>query len=216
MYFETENGPLEADISRVVVAGWTGRDEEAVRHHIEELEAIGVPAPSVTPLYYRVSPSLLTRSDVITVLGDETSGEAEPLILKIDGVLWLGLASDHTDRGLETFSVAHAKQICAKPVAGVLRRLDSVADLEALELRSWIEEGGGWRLYQDGALSAIKPLAELIEGASLEDGDALLCGTLPARGGVRPASLFRMELRDPAGGWAIEAAYRAEMQAVVA
>ncbi|MGA8316723.1 MAG: DUF2848 family protein, partial [Bradyrhizobium sp.] len=31
------------DVATLVVAGWTGRDEAALRHHIEELAAIGVP-----------------------------------------------------------------------------------------------------------------------------------------------------------------------------
>ena len=29
----------------LVIAGWAGRDEKAIHHHIEELAAIGVPPP---------------------------------------------------------------------------------------------------------------------------------------------------------------------------
>ena len=50
MRFETELEPLDARLGRLVVAGWTGRDEAAVRHHIDELAALGVPAPSKSPL----------------------------------------------------------------------------------------------------------------------------------------------------------------------
>ncbi len=45
---------------QLVIAGWTGRDAAAIEHHIEELEAIGVPRPSSVPLYYRVGAGLLT------------------------------------------------------------------------------------------------------------------------------------------------------------
>lgn len=215
MIFETEDGPLDIDIRRAVVAGWTGRDEDAVRDHVEELAMLDVPAPSTTPLYYRISPALLTHTDAIAVLGDETSGEAEPFVVKSAGVTWIGLGSDHTDRGLEVFSVAHSKQICQKPIARSLWRLNTET-ADALTLRSWIDDGAGWVLYQDGDLAEIKPLAELIAGAELGEGDAMLCGTLPARGGIRPSGRFRMELGDPATSRVITADYTVNRMPVIA
>ncbi|MEM8752657.1 MAG: DUF2848 family protein [Pseudomonadota bacterium] len=215
MRFETEDGPLEVEIKRAFVAGWTGRDEAAVRDHIEELAMLDVPAPSTTPLYYRISPGLIVQTGEIAVLGEETSGEAEPFVLKWNGVTGLGLASDHTDRGLEVFSVAHSKMICPKPVATSLWRLNTET-ADALTLRSWIDGGAGWAVYQDGELAEIRPLAELIAGAGLEEGDAMLCGTLPARGGIRPAPRFRMELGDPASGRVITADYAVRTIPVVA
>ena len=215
MRFETENGALDVEVARLIVAGWTGRDEAAVRHHIDELAEIGVPAPSTIPLYYRASASLLTQASRIEVLGEESSGEAEPFVLRTGGALWLGLGSDHTDRGLEAHSVAHSKQICAKPVASTLWRMDGVADLDTVELRSWIHEGGEWVDYQEGTLAAIRPLGELIDGAALSESEAVLCGTLGAIGGVRPAARFRMELRDPASGRAISHEYEAKALPVI-
>jgi hypothetical protein len=200
MEFETDHGALSVAPSALTVAGWTGRDRAAVEHHIEELAALGVPRPSAVPLFYACAPALLTQADSIDALGDETSGEAEPFLLRADGALWLGLGSDHTDRGLEATSVAHSKQICAKPVARHLWRFDLLSDrLDSLELRSWIDEGAGWTLYQEGKLAAIRPLASLLDAAPLAEGEAMLCGTLPAIGGVRPGARWRMELRDPGG-----------------
>ncbi|MBN9671370.1 DUF2848 domain-containing protein [Roseibium aggregatum] len=216
MKFETETGALECTPDRLIVAGWTGRDRSKVDHHIEELAAIGVPAPSTVPLYYQCSPSLLTRETSIQVLGKETSGEAEPFLLKQDGKIWLGLASDHTDRALEAHSVAASKQICAKPVAAELWPLDEVAArLDDLKLQSWIVEDGDWVPYQDGTLAAILPLETLMAGAGLKDGTAMLCGTLPAIGGVRPARDFRMALTDPKTGKSIEAAYSSSVLEIV-
>lgn len=194
-------GVAEIAVTAAVVAGWTARDAAKVAHHIAELAAIGVAAPSATPLFYRVSPALLTQADSIAALGDQTSGEAEPLLLRHGGALWLGLASDHTDRALEAWSVAHSKQVCAKPVARALWPLAPIADrLDALMLRSWIDEGDGWTLYQEGPLALIRPLAALEAACPLPEGGAMLCGTLGAIGGVRPAARFRMALRDEVAG----------------
>ena len=46
---------LQVDVQQLVIAGWAGRNREAIEHHIEELAAIGVPRPSAVPLYYRVA-----------------------------------------------------------------------------------------------------------------------------------------------------------------
>lgn len=208
MEFKTATGVLSCTPDRLIVAGWTGRDRAAVDHHIEELAAIGVPAPSSVPLYYQCAPALLTQEASIQVLGDQSSGEAEPFVLKQDGRLWLGLASDHTDRSLETYSVAWSKQACAKPVAETLWPFEDVAEhLDSLKLQSWIREGGDWIAYQDGTLASILPLQQLITGADLRDGTAMLCGTLPAIGGVRPSSEFRMKLEDPVTGLSISSSY---------
>ncbi len=211
--FRADGAPLPLDLQHLIVAGWTGRDADAIAHHIEELAALGVPAPSQTPLYYRVSAPLLTTAPVIEAVGEASSGEVEPLIVEVDGKRYLGLASDHTDRALEAHSVAMSNQVCAKPCATELWPWDEVADrLEEIELESWIEEDGAWVPYQSGTIAAIRPLADLIEGSRIselsKDGPvAMLCGTFGAKGGVRPAAKFRMEMRDPKTGRSITHEY---------
>lgn len=208
MQFQTDDGPLSVEIKALTIAGWTGRDAAGVQHHIEELQAIGVPPPSSVPLFYKVTADLLTQTDSLQVLGEESSGEAEPFLLRAQGQLWLGVASDHTDRGLETTSVAHSKQVCGKPVATTLWRYDDVADhLDELKLSSWIEENGKQVTYQEGSLAAIRPLAELLERNPLAEGETMLCGTLGAIGGVRPGDHFAMALSDSRSGRTIEAGY---------
>ena len=198
MRFETDTGAMDINIDTLIIAGWTARDAAAVQHHIDELAAIGIPAPSTTPLYYRVGHELITQGEVVEVLGPDSSGEAEPLIVRSGGKLWLGLGSDHTDRKLEAVSVAASKQVCPKPVAAKLWEWESVeTHLDAIELKSEIFENGAWVSYQSGKLAAIRPLAELIQGADLRDDTAMMCGTLAAIGGVRPARQFRAVLHDP-------------------
>jgi hypothetical protein len=198
MTFTHPDGAFEAAPCRLVIAGWPGRDTAAVAHHIRELQDIGVAPPSRTPLFYRVSQTLLVQAPQVEVLGPDTSGEAEPLLLNHGGSLWLGLASDHTDRAMEAASVAASKQACPKVCAAELWPYDEVQDhIDDLRLRSWVREAGGWQPYQDGTLAKILPLPRLLELCPLEDGDAMLCGTLPALGAIRPAEAFRAELEDP-------------------
>lgn len=197
MNFTCSGSGIDINIDHLFVAGWTGRDHEAVQHHIDELAAIGIAPPSQVPLYYRVSNALLTQDSVIEVLGDGTSGEVEPMLIQKDGQIWIGLASDHTDRELEAHSVAASKQICLKPAATELWRYDEIEeDLDQLMLRCSIREDGQWITYQKGSLSNIRPLAELMQASGFGDGAAMLCGTLSAIGGVRPSSAYRMELED--------------------
>lgn len=212
--FDTDAGPLAVDLHTVFIAGWTGRDAAAVSHHIDELAALGVPPPSRVPLYYRVGAELLTQAPGISVLGPDSSGEVEPLLVAdANGALWLSLASDHTDRALEAVSVAKSKQICPKPIASALWRLDSVADhLDALQLRSEILEPGAVAPvpYQDGTLASILRLPELVAGlpgGQLAAGTAMLCGTLTAIGDIRPATRFAGSLHDPVTGQTLSLSY---------
>src|SRR5215475_899774 len=78
----------------LIIAGWTGRDEKALHHHIEELAAIGVPRPSSVPVFYRISTANLTQTARLEVLGSDTSGEAEPVIVSMQDGFWLGVGSD--------------------------------------------------------------------------------------------------------------------------
>jgi hypothetical protein len=196
--------PLAADIDTLVIAGWAGRDEAALRHHIEELAAIGVPRPSAVPVYYRVAAANLTQAERLEVLGPDTSGEAEPVIVALADGLWLGVGSDHTDRKAETMGIALSKQLCGKPVGRELWRLDEVEDhWDALVLRAFATIDGARVLYQEGALASLRTPADLIarrpEGRLLP-GTLMFGGTLSAIGGIRPATRFEIELEDPVAG----------------
>ncbi|HXP96784.1 MAG TPA: DUF2848 domain-containing protein [Telmatospirillum sp.] len=188
----------------LTIAGWAGRDEQAVRHHIEELQAIGVPPPSTTPLYYAGAPSLLTTDEIVAMLGPRTSGEVEPVLIEMAEGLCIGVGSDHTDRQAEEWSVAHSKQLCAKPLGKTVWRFVDVADhWDQLILRSSIGSVGteAWTLYQEGTMSALKRPEDLIKRfGGLAAGGVMFGGTIPAIGGIRPASRFRMEIEDPVLG----------------
>lgn len=196
-------------IETAIVAGWTGRDKDAVEKHIAELEELGVPRPSATPIYYRVSASRLTVEATIEST-PASSGEVEAVLLRSGGQLWVGVGSDHTDREVEAYGVAVSKQLCEKPIAAAFWPYEDVAGhWDELVLRAWIEEGGEEVLYQDGTLASLVPAAELIAGAEppLEEGTVMFCGTFAAIGGIRPSARFRYQLEDPVVGRTIDAGY---------
>ena len=209
------------EIDTLVIAGWTGRDVAALEHHIEELKAIGVQPPSSVPLYYRVAASLLSQADAIQVLGDDSSGEAEPVLVGTPDRLWVTVGSDHTDRKLETYGVAPSKQVCAKVVGRSAWRFEDVEPhWDRLILRSFIAENGRKVPYQEGLLAKIRPMRDLIAGwrgdKRLPSGVAMFCGTLPAIGGIRPSTRFDMEIEDPVLGRTLSHAYTIEALPIVA
>jgi hypothetical protein len=184
----------------LIVAGWTGRDEAALRHHIEELAAIGVPRPSSVPVFYRNAVSNVVQTDRLEVLGPDTSGEVEPVIVALADGLWVGLGSDHTDRKAETMGIALSKQLCGKVMGTELWRFDDIAaHWDRIVIRSFATIGGQRMLYQEGPLAAMRHPDDLIAryGTKLAPDTIMFCGTLGAQGGIRPASRFEMELDDP-------------------
>ena len=181
-------------VTELIIAGWTGRDEAALRKHIQELEQIGVKPPKTTPIFYRVSANLFCHSQEIQVSGPDTSGEVEFVLIKVKDDLRVAVGSDHTDRKAETIGVTLSKQLCAKPVSRESWGYDEVkGHWERLVLRAWADG----TLYQEGPVSAMRSPEDLMGRYPLKPGHAMFCGTLAAKGGIRPATRFRMELDDP-------------------
>ena len=190
------------DVSKLVIAGWAGRDLAAVEAHIVELEELGVKRPSKVPIFYFASASRATCADKIEVLGAQTSGEVECVLLKLDGELWVGVGSDHTDRDLETSDVSQSKQICEKPVASTFWKLAEVIDhWDSLKINSHIIENGQRVVYQDSSVAHLRPPSDLLQLfaniGEFQEGMMMLCGTASVIGGIRPSDKFAFSLEDP-------------------
>ncbi|HVA14774.1 MAG TPA: DUF2848 domain-containing protein [Stellaceae bacterium] len=214
--FAIRRGTTDADetvvIRHAVIAGWTGRDAAAVEHHIKELEALGVARPATVPIFYRVAASRLTTAGAIEVPGNESSGEVEFILVRQGGRLYVGCGSDHTERKVEGYNVTVSKQMCEKPVAPALWAYDEVQPhWDRLVLRSFVCDGSTRTLYQEGPVTAMRAPEELIAryagAAGLADGSIMFCGTLAAKGGIRPAPRFEFELEDPVRGLRIRHGY---------
>ena len=203
-------------IRQAIVAGWTGKDKDALDAHITEMRKKGIPAPTETPMFYRVSPQLLTTESHIQVVGRHSTGEVEAVVLSLEDGDWVGLGSDHTDRDVQRRSTALSKQLCPKPIAATCWSLEDVGDhWDALELRSYVTVDGEEAPYQAGDIEVnlsyreLKALYEERHGA-IVPGTAMFCGTVAALRPVTFSTSFRMEMIDTARQRRIDHAYTIE------
>ncbi|MEO8721942.1 MAG: DUF2848 domain-containing protein [Sphingobium sp.] len=202
--------PTKVPVAHAIIAGWTGRDKEAQLQHIRELEELGIKGPASTPVFYRVAARRLTTASAIEVSGEASSGEVEFVLLCHGGKLWVGVGSDHTDREAETHGITLSKQMCDKPVAAAFWDMQDVAShWDRLILRSVIYDGAERVIYQEGPVTTMLSPDDLLElwNAPFEGGSIMFCGTLAARGGIRPARRFEFELEDPVLGRRISHGY---------
>jgi hypothetical protein len=209
-HFQDRTDQISVTPETLIVAGWTGRDEAALRHHIEELAAIGVPRPSSVPVFYRNAVNNVMQTRRLEVLGPDTSGEVEPVIVALADGLWIGLGSDHTDRKAETMGIALSKQLCGKVIGSALWRLADISShWDQIVIRSHALIGAERVVYQEGPLAAMRHPGDLIAryGKTLAPNTIMFCGTLGAKGGIRPAARFEMELHDPVLGRQMSHAY---------
>lgn len=197
--------------TRLVVAGYTGRDRAAVDRHVQELADAGIAPPDRIPTYFELSSELAVSTAVITPDGDQTSGEVEPVLLFTDEGPRFAVGSDHTDRDLERDDVAQSKAACPKVFSAVTLDYDEVVrDWDRCRLRSW----AGDDPYQDAPLSEITPAPETLEdltratGTPPAPGLVLFLGTVPLLGAsFAYTDRYRMSLTTPAGQ-EIELSYR--------
>jgi len=211
----TESGSRHesVDVESLVIAGWAGRDREAVEKHIAELEREGITRPARTPDYYQVGVNLLTTAGEIQVPGDKSTGEIEAFILKIADEIWVGIGSDHTDRKLETTSVIMSKQACPKPIGKSLWRYAEIRDhWDDIRIRSFRYVDGERILYQHGTLSANLNAEQLVnrfeqDHGNFSNGTLMFCGTIPAEGGIQFSPSFKLEMHDPVRDMYIRHAY---------
>lgn len=202
---------LPVIVDKLVIAGWTGRDQAKVQEHIDELKELGVAPPTSTPVFYPLSANVVTQADTVQVLGDGSSGEVEAMLVGTPKGMLVTLASDHTDRVAEAYSIQISKQMCQKPVARAAWWFrDVVERWDSLTLQSW-QDG---EVYQDGDCTAMLPPLEIVRGAcradELPSGWAMPLGTLPVHGGIHGGNVFKMRLGDPSTGRAIDHTYTVE------
>jgi uncharacterized protein DUF2848 len=201
--FTVDGSPLRVDVTSLVIAGWTGRDKAAVEHHIAELAAIGVKRPRAVPCFYRLGANLLTSERELDVVGENSSGEVEFVLISAPDALYVGVGSDHTDRKVEAYGVTVSKQMCPKPVGRALWRLAEAEDhWDKLVLRSHVTRRGKRLLYQEGPVSRILAPRELLarfpdSPGKLPAGTAMFCGTLAVQGEIGGGERFEIELHDP-------------------
>ncbi|NMI01450.1 DUF2848 family protein [Pseudonocardia acidicola] len=189
---------------RLVVAGYTGRDEAAVKAHIDELAHIGVPPPPTVPAFYDLDPALLTTAAVVEVDGAETSGEVEPVLVRHAGRFHLAVGSDHTDRRLEREDIPRSKAACPKPLSRIVVALpEDLSEIrwDDIAAQSSVDDTP----YQRGTLAALRTPADLLPRLTAVlgeiDGDLVVFGgTFPLlTGEFVHGTRWRLEMTLPDG-----------------
>lgn len=199
-----ETSTLDFPVRRIVCAGYSGRSQDAVMEHVRELQALGMPAPDSTPIFFQVSNYLATTGTSVTVQDRFTSGEAEFVLLFLKGNIYVTCGSDHTHRELERHSIPGAKQMHPKILATELWPFSDVeGHWDQIMLRSWGTVNGQRKLYQEASLAHILPPKQLLQEAERHfkvamDGTIFMSGTIPTVGGqLVYADYFAFELQDP-------------------
>lgn len=209
MDFDVDGECVRMPLEAVIVAGFTGRDAEAVQRHIDELRLEGVSAPSTVPSFYVLPAAALQQADELVTVHAGTSGEAEPVLLVDDDAYYITVGSDHTDRRAESLDIGLSKQACPKIVARTAWPLADVAGRwDELIVESWL--GPAREPYQSAALAGMLAPDDLlarIPFARRPACFALLMGTVPVLGRIRGAAQFHAALHDPARERSIEISY---------
>jgi hypothetical protein len=159
-----ERRELAFTYSRMVNAGYVGKNQEEVRRHIEELAAKGIPGPKSVPVLYPVVCNMLSLDPTIEVYGNETSGEVEYVLCVVnEDEVYVGLGSDHTDRHLEETDIPRSKQICPNLMSRTVWPLEEVAEQwDDLLMTASVVKNTEAITYQEGRLGLLLNSAELM------------------------------------------------------
>jgi hypothetical protein len=201
--------------TRMVNAGYVGRNQEEVRRHIEELAKKGIPGPKMTPTLYPVIPRMLTTDDTVEVYSRDTCGEVEyVLLIKDEKTIYVGLGSDHTDRHLEEADIPRSKQICPNVISRRVWPLSEVLPhWDDLEIESMVVKDGQEVLYQKGRLALILDPPALMEFVRSKvtgslAGTVIYSGTLGTlTDGFVFGERFMARLTDPKMGRSLDLQY---------
>ena len=113
--------------------------------------------------------------------------------------IYVGVASDHTDRELERLDIRKSKQVCPTILS---RKLWNYAEIketwDQITIRSWAIKDGQKNLYQESTLGSILPPEDLIQRVQEQvtgslGGIAIFSGTPPLLAGEM---IFEGELLD--------------------
>lgn len=194
-------------VNWVFNAGYAGCNTEEVRHHIEELAVLGVPAPKTFPTLYPLGAHVISQEHLYQAPHDKTSGEAEWALFlgRNENEHLLMAACDHTDRALEAYGVAWSKQSAPDFIGNVAWRYSDVKNsFSDFTLKAWVKNDGKQEIIQDGKTGLlISPtvwIEKLKKAGLARPGTLLLSGTIPMLKSVNQFSDgWKVELCDNKG-----------------
>ncbi|CAB4806371.1 unannotated protein [freshwater metagenome] len=201
-------------VSEVFNFGYAGRNQRAIQEHVDELVALGLPAPTTVPALFLLPPQQTTTATELVVAGSDTYGEVE-YALMLSEIGWLvTVASDHSDFAVERLSTARSKAVCPDVLSPECWRLDDLlSQWDQLDLKCSRTDNQGEKEVQHGSLSELLPPADLLIilerrlGRKPSVGSVVLSGTLS--GEPLPGALsWSVSMSDPATGRILEHKYQ--------
>jgi len=191
---------LIMEVRRALAAGATGRDTEKVRRHLARMAELGVTPPPHVPMLYPLMPTLVTNAGEIGVIGADSTPEVEAVVFTWQGIDYVTVGSDHTDRRIEAASSLQGKNSCPKVVGTTAWPLAEVLDhWDTLLLRSSSADV----VLQEGGVANLLPVETLMafvarhDGADSE-GRLFFGGTVPTLASPPKAkATISLELIDP-------------------
>ncbi len=209
---------LKFKTKRIINAGYTGKNQQAVQKHIDELKELGIPAPEKIPVFFPKYPDRITQDWMIPCLDEEEHiGEAEYVLLFSGEEIYLAVGSDHTDRSLEQVSIPKAKQVYPNIISKDVWKLNDVeGHFDELVLYSYVENKGEKTLYQEAALGELLNPRELLEhlkdiiDLSDRNGLVIFSGTVAGSLEIDYSPLFEVVIKDPRRKLELTCSYRFE------
>jgi hypothetical protein len=209
---------LNFEVRKLLLAGYTFRDQEQIKRHFEEVKKEGIAGPNSLPPFCPKLRDKITTDDRIEVLhGIKTSGEAEFVLLIDRGDLYIGIGSDHSDRETEKYNMWISKQICPCVLSKKVWLYQDIKDnWDNIIKRAWVEVDGKRQLYQETRLETFMRPEELLEKTKERvdgelDGTVVYAGTEATLGGTFIySSYFEAELVDERSGRTLSCAYKIE------
>lgn len=208
------NNILLFKVKKIVNAGYTGRNQEEVQKHIDELKEKGIPGPDEIPTYFPKFRDRLTQAEEVEALDEKGhTGEAEYVLLCAGNEIYVAAGSDHTDRLVEQTSIPKAKQVYPNFISKDVWKLSEVRDhFDQIILRGVVVNNGIESVFQEVPLSALLSPDELFalvnEIVTDTEGLAIFSGTVGTLVDLDCTPVFRTELDDPVLGRKLSCSYR--------
>lgn len=209
------------EVTRVFNMGYTIKDADRQRQHMEEIQAAGILLPEFhqKPTIFALSNFVVTSANNIQVQRNGTSGEVEFSLLRSGGHNFVGVASDHTDRALESHWIPWSKQACSNVISSSVWPVDEVrAHWDRLRMECDVRATGDvWRPYQRCTLGELlepemlwEELRRRVRGVDEEAaGMVVLSGTVVSEHAeLEYADEWRLRLIDPVLERTISHVYR--------
>lgn len=203
--------------TRLINAGYTGRDQAAVKEHVEELKKMGVIAPDKTPCFFPKGPDRIQRDGVIYPLDINCSGEVEFVLLVAEDGWYITVGCDIFDYKVEGFQADKSKLLYPNYLAKEVWKYEEVKDhWDELVIRSWIGPDHA-TLYQESKLEKVMHIEDMVKEMEAHLKDGAVTGTVLSGGsvacfvdGMPCMECMEFEIYDPVLDRRIESHYDAE------